>query len=159
MRTVETQAAARTQLLRHFTETLCALPPEVSLALRHPDLPHAVLHGGVVLSGDLNHPDGWATFDIRYWILGTTPNTCDRYFDLVTGAWREWGWASRDEGDARIRMGWADTPAGYGFALTRSVNGYLSMAGSTPLFLRDSVVGEPMPTRIAWRNGEAVSSL
>ncbi|QHC23437.1 hypothetical protein [Streptomyces sp. GS7] len=136
------------------------LPPELSLALRHPDLPRAGLHGGVVLSEDLNHPDdGWATFNIRYWMLGTTPNTCDRYFDLVTGVWREWGWTIRDEGDARTRTGWADAPDGYGLTLTRSVNGYLSMGGWTPLFLRDSVVGEPMPRRIAWRNGEAVSSL
>ncbi|WP_141720798.1 hypothetical protein [Streptomyces sp. Ncost-T10-10d] len=83
-------------------------------------------------------------------MLGTTPDTRDRYFDLVTGVWREWGWATRDGGAARTLTGW-DTPDGYGLALTRSVNGYLSMAGSAPLFLRDSVVGEPMPTRIAWR--------
>lgn len=160
VRTVRTQAEARAQLLRHFTATLRALPPELSLALRHPDLPHAGLHRGVVLSEDLNHPDdGWATFDIRYWVLGTTPDTCDGYFDLVTGVWREWGWATRDGGAARTDTGWADTPDGYSLVLTRSVNGYLSMAGSTPLFLRDSVVGEPMPTRIAWRDGEAVSSL
>lgn len=98
-------------------------------------------------------------FDVRYWVLGTAPDTRDRYFDLVTGVWREWGWATRHGGAAGTRTGWADTPDGYGLALTRSVNGHLSMAGSTPLFLRDSVVGEPMPTRIAWRDGEAVSSL
>jgi hypothetical protein len=90
VRTARTQAQARTQLLWHFTQTLRALPPGLSLALRHPDLPRAALHRGVVLSEDLNHPDdGWATFDIRYWVLGTTPDTCDRYYDLVTGVWRE----------------------------------------------------------------------
>nr|WP_148085566.1 hypothetical protein [Streptomyces sp. CEV 2-1] len=165
---IEAKAADVLKFLIHFvdSELLPRLNPpdgetaELSLALRHPDLPHAGLHRGVVLSEDLNHPDdGWATFDVRYWVWGTAPDTRDRYFDLVTEVWREWGWATRDGGAARTRTGWADTPDGYGLALTRSVNGYLSMAGSTPLFLRDSVVGEPMPTRIAWRDGEAVSSL
>ncbi|MFI6062810.1 hypothetical protein [Streptomyces sp. NPDC051286] len=91
-------------------------------------------------------------------MLGTTPDTSDRFFDLVTGVWCEWNWATREEGHAPTRTSRADAPDGYTLVLTRSVNGYLSMAGSTPLFLRDSVAGDPMPTRMARQDGEAVSS-
>ncbi|GAA3481696.1 hypothetical protein GCM10018966_062270 [Streptomyces yanii] len=154
VRTMRAQAQARTRLLRHFTDTLRALPPELSLALQHPDLPHAGLHRGVVLSEDLNHPDdGWATFNIRYWVLGTTPDTSDRYFDLVTGVWREGDSATRDEGPAPTHTSWADAPDGHTLVLTRSVNDYLSMADATPLFLRDSVAGSRCRHRLRGRTG------
>lgn len=42
-----------------FTETLRALPLELSSELRHPDLPHAFLRRGVVPSEGLNHSDGF----------------------------------------------------------------------------------------------------
>lgn len=149
MNTVSTQAQARAQLLRHFTRTQSALPPELSLALRHPDLPRAVLHHGVVLPEELNDPEnGWATFDICYWLLGTTPDTCDRSFGLVTGVWRGWGWPTTEIPTPRARWAQAHTPDGYTLAVQQSLNGYLSMAGSTPLFRRDTAEGDPLPTAI-----------
>lgn len=146
---VTTQAAARAELLRHFTETLAALPTELALALRHPDLPKAVLHPGVTLPWNENDPDDILEFfDIAYWVLGTTPDTSDRYFDLVMRAWAERGWATRTEEDSPPRTGDAQTSDGYGLTITQSVDGYLSMSGSTPPFAFDSAEGSPLPTRI-----------
>ncbi|WP_433564585.1 hypothetical protein ACQP1O_04255 [Nocardia sp. CA-151230] len=149
MPTATTQSAARAQLLRHFGETLRALPVELSLALRHPDLPKAVFHRGVTLPWDGSDPDNPLVFlDIRYWVLGTTPETSDRYLDLVLRAWSEQGWSTSSEPDEFPRVGYAHTPDGYSFALTQSVNGYLSLAGSTPPFDPDSEAGEPLPAVI-----------
>ncbi|MEV6771257.1 hypothetical protein AB0N05_21820 [Nocardia sp. NPDC051030] len=144
-----TQAAARAQLLRHFTETLRALPAELALTLRHPDLPAAALHRGVNLPWDESDPDNpLEFFDIRYWVLGTTPDTSDRYFDLVLSAWGAQGWSTRTDRDSRPRTAYARTSDGYGLTVTQSVNGYLSMAGSTPPFAPDSDEGGPLPTGI-----------
>lgn len=144
-----TQAAIRAQLLRHFTATLRAVPAELALTLRHPDLPKAAFHHGVTLSWDQSDPDNVLEFfDIRYWVLGTTPDTSDRYFDLVMRAWDDQGWATRNDRDSRPRNGYTQTPDGYGLAITQSLNGYLSIAGATPPFAPDSAVGDPLPTRI-----------
>ncbi|MET9485809.1 hypothetical protein [Nocardia sp. NPDC006630] len=149
MPSATTQGEIRAQLLRHFTETLRAVPAELALALRHPDLPAAAFHRGVRLPWDESDPDNLLEFfDIRYWVLGTTPDTSDRYFDLVLRAWREQGWAIRTDDDARPRTGYTQTHDGYGLTLTQSVNGYLSMAGSTPSFAPDSDEGSPLPARI-----------
>ncbi|MFI6870195.1 hypothetical protein [Nocardia sp. NPDC050406] len=149
MPTATTQAAAREQLLRHFTEILRALPSELALALRHPDLPKAAFHHGVNLPWDESDPDNPLEFlDIRYWVLGTTPDSSDRYFDLVLRAWREQGWETRSAGDARPRTGYARTSDGYGLTLTQSVNGYLSMSGTTPPFVPDPADTSSFPTEI-----------
>ncbi|WHM40795.1 hypothetical protein [Streptomyces sp. BPTC-684] len=149
MSPAETQAAIRAQLLRHFTATLRALPAELALALRHPDLPTATFHRGVNLPWDPNDPDSLLEcFDIRYWVLGTTPDTSDRYFDLVMRAWTDQGWVTRSDRNSRPRSGYTQTPEGYGLSLTQSVNGYLSMSGATPPFAPDSAAGDPLPVRI-----------
>lgn len=147
---VATQAEARAQLLRHFTGTLRALPAELALALWHPDLPKARFHDGVTLPANQIDADIvlFASFDIRYWVLGTTPETCDQYFDAVMRVWSDQGWPTRTLSTSRPLAGNARTPDGYGFSLTQSVSGYLSMAGSTPLFVAESDTGDPFPTRI-----------
>ncbi|MGV9663631.1 hypothetical protein ACWDUL_25825 [Nocardia niigatensis] len=148
MPTATTQAAARAQLLRHLSETLRELP-ELALVLRHPDLPKAQFHAGVTLPWDDSDPDNPLIFlDIRYWVLGATPETSDQDFDLMLRGWQDRGWATSTEHDARPRIGYARTPDGYTFALTQSVNGYLSLAGSTPPFDPESKAGEPLPARI-----------
>ncbi|MVU78977.1 hypothetical protein GPX89_17200 [Nocardia sp. ET3-3] len=149
MPTATTRAAARAQLLRHFEATLRVLPVELALTLRHPDLPTAPFHSGVDMSWDDSDPDNPLKFlNIRYWMLGTTPETSDRSFDLVLRAWSEQGWSIDYNPEAFPRGGYAHTPDGYDFALTQSVNGYLSLAGSTPPFEPDSETDDPMPARI-----------
>ncbi|BAW04276.1 hypothetical protein [Nocardia seriolae] len=149
MPTATTRAAARAQLLHHFEATLRALPAEVGLALRHPDLPKAVFHSGVDLSWDGNDPDNPLRFlDIRYWVVGAAPAESDRYFDLVLRAWAEQGWSADEEPDAVPRLGYTRTPDGFGFSLTQSLSGYLSLAGTTPPFELDSDAGEPLPALI-----------
>lgn len=144
-----TQATVRAQLLRHFTTTLQALPAGTALVLRHPDLPRAALHNGITLPWDASDPDdALEFFDIRYWLLGTTPDTSDAYFDLVLRTWSEKGWATRTDRDARPRTGYAETPDGYGLTVTQSINGYLSLAGSTPAFPAGSDEGDPPALRI-----------
>ncbi|MBF6327534.1 hypothetical protein [Nocardia transvalensis] len=142
-----TQAAAREQLLRYYTETLRILPPELALTLRHPDLPNAVLHRGVTLPWNDSDPDNVLEFfTISYWVLGTTPDTCDRYFDLVIRAWEQQGWPTQT--DENPRSADTRTPDGYGFTLIQSVNGYLSLSGATPSFEPDAEEATPYPTRI-----------
>ncbi|MEU7633773.1 hypothetical protein AB0C34_27980 [Nocardia sp. NPDC049220] len=144
-----TQATARAQLLGHFTETLRILPAESALALRHPDLPVAGFHHGVTLPFDEDDPDSVLEFfDISYWVIGATPTNSDQYFDLMIRAWRDHGWTTRTDRNTRPRTGYARTFAGYGLTVTQSVNGYLSMSGSTPPFASDSVEGSPLPPQI-----------
>lgn len=144
-----TQPEARAQLLRHFTETLRILPIEFALALRHPDLPKAWLHHGVTLPYQYNDLDVVSEFfDITYWVIGTTPDTADRYFDLVMRAWGDQGWETRIDRNSRPRVGHVRTSDGYGLAIRQTVNGYLSMSGSTPPFASGSVEGNPLPSRI-----------
>ncbi|MFJ4658122.1 hypothetical protein ACIP5Y_43220 [Nocardia sp. NPDC088792] len=144
-----TQAAARAQLQRHFAETLRALPAGLALVQWHPELPKAGLPRGVTLPWDESDPDDVLEFfDLGYWVLGTTPDTSDRYFDLILEVWRELGWPTRTDRDARPRTGYGSTPDGYGLTVTQSINGYLSLAGSTPPFPAGSDEGDPPPLRI-----------
>ncbi|MER5302527.1 hypothetical protein ABT039_24100 [Streptomyces lasiicapitis] len=146
-----TQAAVRAQLLRHYTETLAALPAELALVRSHPDLPKAVFHGYTAPHDyDPIHDYDWLweKFSIGYWLLGTTPESCERYFDLVLGVWSDRGWLTGTTGTSRPRSGGAKIPGGYGLGVTQSMNGYLSIVGSTPPFPVDSAAGDPLPDRI-----------
>lgn len=160
---IVTQAAARAQLLRHLTETLRSLPAELSLALWHPDLPKARLHDGVTLFGSPFDDDddeagsadgqGWdigrsAVFDIRYWMVGTTPDTSGTYLDLVMRAWGDRGWTTQASRDSMPLAGYAQSPDDYGFSVLQSINGYLSVSGTTPTFVFDANPGDPFPDRI-----------
>ncbi|MFC5747945.1 hypothetical protein [Actinomadura rugatobispora] len=143
-----TEAAARAQLLRHFVRTLRALPAGSALARRHPDLPKAGLHGGITSAVDADDPDHLAFFDIAYWVIGATPQNSDRYFELVLDAWREKGWPTRTDRDTSPRAGYTRTTDGFGISVRQSVDGYLSVSGTTPLFGADSDKGRPLPPRI-----------
>lgn len=146
--TATTQAVARARLLGYFTETLRALPSGSALVLRHPDLPKAVFHHGVTLSDDYGRDETRRFFDIAYWVLGATAETSDQYLDLTMRSWRDQGWATEFRAKPPVSAGYARTSDGYGFAIRRSLNGYLSMAGTTPVFAADSPEGDPMPGRI-----------
>ncbi|WP_040790840.1 hypothetical protein [Nocardia paucivorans] len=143
-----TQAAARAQLLRHFTETLRALPMESALALQHPDFPMAGFHHGVILPFDEDPDATLEFFDISYWVIGATPDTSDRYFDQVMHVWHAQGRTTRTDRNTRPRTGYTRTSDGYGLTITQSVNGYLSLSGSTPPFVHGSIEGDPLPARI-----------
>ncbi|MFE3179228.1 hypothetical protein ACFXPA_23545 [Amycolatopsis sp. NPDC059090] len=142
-----TQAEARARLLGHFTETLRALPPGSALVRRHPDLPNAAFHRGVTLSDDFGLDETRRFFDIAYWVLGATAATADQYLDLTMRSWRDRGWATEFLEDPPP-AGYASTSDGYGFAIRCSIDGYLSMAGTTPVFAADSPEGDPLPDRI-----------
>lgn len=140
-----TQEAAKARLRTHFAEILRCLPPGTALVLRHPELPGAVFHHGVTLSCDYGLDESRRFLDIRYWLLGAGPENCARYFGLVTGYWEARGWTRTSSPDS---AGYADAPDGYGFSITQSVNGYLSVSGSTTPFPAGSAEGDPMPDRI-----------
>ncbi|MFD0351300.1 hypothetical protein ACFQ0M_45240 [Kitasatospora aburaviensis] len=96
---IVSRAAACAQLLRHFTETLRTWPAGTALALRHPDLPKAVLHGGVTMGLALDFDeegpdDASAVFTIRYWVIGATPRT-------PTGTSTSWWRRGRPTGGRR----------------------------------------------------------
>ncbi|MGW4400451.1 hypothetical protein ACWEHA_34595 [Amycolatopsis nivea] len=146
--TTTTQAAVRAQLLEHFTETLRALPSGSALVLRHPDLPKAVFHNGVTMSSDYGRDETWRFFDIAYWVLGATPETSDQYLELIMRSWRDRDWATTFHENPPVSAGYGRTSDGYGFAIRRSINGYLSLAGATPVFAADSPEGDPLPGRI-----------
>lgn len=149
-----THATARAQVLEYLISTLRSLPAELALSLRHPDLPHAALHHGVTLPSDPCDPDeAFGCLDIRYWVLGTTPDAADHYTDLVLQAWEALGWEPRNDRDAHPRSAYARTPDGYALTLTQSVNGYLSVAGTTPPFARDSAAEAPFPSRLVSGRG------
>ncbi len=85
-------------------------------------------------------------FSIGYWMIGTTPDTVGRYFDLVVRAWTEFGWPTRTDPDHfRTRAADTHTPDGYELAIQRSVNGWLSLSGSTCPFPVGSTAGDPLP--------------
>ncbi|MFF8918344.1 hypothetical protein ACF08M_34860 [Streptomyces sp. NPDC015032] len=162
---IVTQATARAQLLRHLTETLRALPAELSLALWHPDLPKARMHDGVTLFGspfDDDDADGdeggdigrSAVFDIRYWVVGTTPDTSGVYLDMVMRVWSDRGWTTRTSRDSPPLHGVAHSPDGCGFSIWQSINGYLSMSGTTATFIVDPNPKAPFPDRIDHSAGE-----
>ncbi|MFF0628743.1 hypothetical protein [Streptomyces sp. NPDC004296] len=166
---IVTQGAARAQLLRHLTEMLRALPAELSLALWHPDLPKARMHDGVTLAGsrfddaesdvDADGDEGGdvgrsAVFDIGYWVVGTTPDTSGRHLDMVLRVWNERGWTTRTFRDSPPLHGFARSPDGYGFGVRQSINGYLSMSGTTPAFMVAPNPEAPFPERIDHPAGE-----
>lgn len=143
-----TQAEVRARLLGHFAETLRALPSGSALVLLHPDLPKARFHRGVTLSDDYGRDETRRFFDIAYWVLGATAETSDQYLDLTMRSWRERGWATEFFAEPPPSAGYASTSDGYGFAIRRSLEGYLSIAGTTPVFAADSPEGDPLPDRI-----------
>ncbi|WP_158684490.1 hypothetical protein [Amycolatopsis orientalis] len=142
-----TQAVVRARLLSHFTETLRALPSGSALVLRHPDLPNAVFHSGLTLADDYGRDETRRFFDIAYWVLGATAETSGQYLDLTMRSWRARGWATEFRANPPS-AGYARTSDGYGFAIRCSINGYVSMAGTTPVFAADSPEGDPFPCRI-----------
>ncbi|MEV6430374.1 hypothetical protein [Nocardia sp. NPDC051463] len=149
---VATEAAARQQLHLYFIETLRMLPPELSLALHNPAIPKARFGIGITMPCDDDRDDndetGQKYFDISYWITGTTPDTSDAYFDLVTKVWNSLGRPVRTDRKSRPRAAFTRTADGYGLTLQQSVNGYLSLSGSTPPFPSDALGGSPLPTTI-----------
>lgn len=154
---VTTQASVRARLRLDLTDTVRMLPAGLALVLGHPDLPKAWLGSGVSLPvnefdlDDVDDPDVvLAVFTILYWVLGAVPETADRCFDLVVRTWAERHWPTRTDRNSRpcVGHGHARTPEGYEFAVVQSVNGYLSVSGTTPTFTRDSTEGSPFPPRI-----------
>lgn len=146
MSSESTQAAARKQLYRHFVRTLRALPVESALSLLHPDLPRARLHNGVTLPWDVTDPNiDSVFFDIAYWITGTAPDDTDRYFELIVRSWNAFGWPTRIEGDTPPRAAYTRTSDHFGMSVRQTVDGYLSLAGSTPPFAPDTAEGTPLP--------------
>ncbi|WP_143203605.1 hypothetical protein [Streptomyces sp. CB01580] len=164
MLSIVTQAASRAELLRHLTETLRALPAELSLALWHPDLPKARMHDGVTPFGspfddDADADEGGdvgrsAVFDIRYWVVGTTPESSGAYLDMVMRVWSDWGWTTRTSKVSPSLDKFAHSPDGYGFSVRQRINGYLSMSGTTPTFMVDPNPTDPFPARIDHPAGE-----
>lgn len=148
MPTESTQAAARDQLHRCFIRTLRMLPPELALALYNPELPLAHFHNGVVLPCNDNGDVVLQFFDISYWITGTTPNSINSCFELVVWAWNYYGWRTRTDQNSRPRTAFTQTPDYYELTLQQSINGYLSISGSTPPFSLDSIEGNPLPQLI-----------
>ncbi|MBY8860887.1 hypothetical protein K7711_30735 [Nocardia sp. CA2R105] len=150
-----TQAAARNQLHRYLVRTLRALPAELSIALRHPQLPRARLHGGVTMPfGDDGREIVSEYFTIGYWVIGTTPDTAGEYFDSVVRSWAEFGWPTRaDRSGSRTRAADTRTPDDFQLHIQRSANGYLSLSGSTPPFPVGSVAGDPLPQVIEHPTG------
>ncbi|MFD0360060.1 hypothetical protein ACFQZZ_01175 [Nocardia sp. GCM10030253] len=146
-----TEAAARRHLHEYFIETLRTLPPKLSLALYNPAIPTARLGTGITMPcNDDDDSDGIGPkyFDISYWLVGTTPDASDAHFDLVTKAWNSMGWGVQTERNSRPRAAFTRTPDGYGLSIQQSVNGYLSLSGSTPPFPPGTAGGNPLPTTI-----------
>lgn len=153
---VDTEAGARQQLHTYFLDTLRILPTTFSLARCHPELPpHKCLHPGITAPcNDDEDSDGNGPryFDISYWIVGVALDVSDEYFDRIIGGWSKIGWQPRALRDTRRRVAYARTADQYGLNLIQSIDGYLSLAGSTPAFPADAVGGEPMPEAIAHPN-------
>lgn len=146
MRSEITQSTARKQLYRYFVRTLRALPAELALSLFHPEIPQAQLHNGVALPcEDTDQEFDSEFFDIAYWVTGTTPDTVDEYFDLIVRSWNEFGWPTRTDRSSRPRAAYTRTSDRFGLSVRQSVDGSLSISGSTPPFAADSAVGKPLP--------------
>jgi hypothetical protein len=150
-----TQAAARDQLHRYIIQTLHALPAKLSLSLQHPDLPRALLHRGVTMPfADDGRDVVSEYFTIGYWMVGITPDAVGAFFDLVVRSWNDFGWPTRvDRSDSGTRAADTHTPDDYQLHIQRSVNGYLSLSGSTPPFPVGSVAGDPLPQVIEHSTG------
>ncbi|MFC5887437.1 hypothetical protein RMN57_22905 [Kitasatospora sp. CM 4170] len=148
-----TESAARAQLLQHLTETLRNLPAGSALVRLHPDLPKAAFNAGATVRfehdlADVDETIVPARFNIAYWVSGLSPADSDRNFDLLLEAWRDSGWRTNATRDAGPRAGYADTIDGFHLALQQSVQGYLSLHGSTPRFWPGPDEGSPLPDRI-----------
>ncbi|MFE7802176.1 hypothetical protein [Nocardia sp. NPDC057440] len=145
-----TEAMARRRLHQYFIETLHMLPPNFTLSLHNPAAPLARFHTGITLPCDDNDDDGIGPkyFDISYWILGSTPETSDLHFDLLVRGWRQRGWTTKPDRDARPRAAYTRTPDSYGLTIQQSINGYLSLSGSTPPFPSDTAGANPLPATI-----------
>jgi hypothetical protein len=144
-----TQAAAREQLYRYFVLTLRTLPVGSVLALAHPELPHAQLHSGVTLPvNDFAAEVDAEFFDIAYWVIEAPSEVRSDYFELIVQSWNRFGWPTRTERDTRPRAAYTRTPDRTGLSVRESVDGFVSLSGSTPPFAGGSPVGRPLPEAI-----------
>ncbi|MFI2232505.1 hypothetical protein [Nocardia testacea] len=144
-----TQIKAREQLQRHLLRTLGALPAGSALSLLHPELPQTRLHSGVVLPvGDSAGQVDAEFFDIAYWLVAATPGAESRYFDLVVRSWERFGWPTRTDRDSRPRAAYTRTPDRVGLSVQESVDGFVSLSGSTAPFAVGSAAGPPFPELI-----------
>ncbi|WP_416564718.1 hypothetical protein [Nocardia testacea] len=140
-----TQAAAGRRLYRHFLRTLRALPEGAVLSLVHPELPNAYLHSGVTLPVDDSAAE---FFDIAYWVVAAGTEKESDYFDLIVRAWGRFGWPARIDRDSRPRAAYARTPDRGGLSVRESVDGFVSLSGSTTPFAVGSPVGPAFPESI-----------
>lgn len=144
-----TQAAAREQLYRHFLRTLHSLPAGAVLSASHPELPEARLHPGVILPVDDSATEVDAEFfDIAFWVVAPPPGTESEYFDLIVQAWDRFGWPTRTDRDSRPRAAYTRTPDHVGLSVRESVDGFVSLSGSTVPFAVGSPAGPPLPELI-----------
>ncbi|ONM49254.1 hypothetical protein [Nocardia donostiensis] len=144
------ESIARQQLYRYFLDTLRMLPVELSLSVHNAAVPTAAFDVGTTLPCD-DSDDGRTGplyFDISYWLIGTTPASSDAVIDLVVGAWAALGWRTRTGRTTRPRSAFCRTPDYYGLAVQQSVDGHLSLSGSTPPFPPDTAGGAPLPRTI-----------
>jgi hypothetical protein len=144
-----TQATAQKRLYRQLVRTLRSLPAGAALSLAHPDLRQAHLHSGVSLPVDDSADEVDSEFfDIAYWVIGATPCVASEYFDLIVRSWIQSGWPTRTDRDSRPRAAYTRAPDGVGLSVRESVNGYVSLSGSTPPFAVGSPSGPPFPESI-----------
>ncbi|MGW5385181.1 hypothetical protein [Nocardia sp. NPDC003963] len=144
-----TQTRARERLYRHFVRTLRSLPAGSALSLSHPDLPEAQMHAGVILPvGDYTAEADTEFFDIAYWVVAASPETEHDYFDLIVQSWNRFGWPIRIERASRPRAAYTRTPDRSGLSVRESVDGFVSLSGSTAPFAVGSPAGRPLPESI-----------
>ncbi|WP_416564716.1 hypothetical protein [Nocardia testacea] len=144
-----TQAQARKTLYGHLLGTLRLLPAGSALSLVHPDIPRARLHGGVTLPDIGTGTDApTEVFDISYWVTGIEPEAGGHSFDFVVDSWRRAGWPTRTDRDSAPRAGYTKTPDGFGLSVRESVDGDVSLSGTTPPFLAGSQAGPAFPESI-----------
>ncbi|WP_280433857.1 hypothetical protein [Nocardia carnea] len=140
------QATAREQLLRYLLRTLQILPAESALSLVHPAIPQARLHRGVTLPAGDNEPQVVAEFfDIAYWIIGITVDAGGGCFDRIVRCWSDAGWPTGSDRDIPPRSAYTRTPDGFGLSVRQSVDGFVSLSGSTPPFPLGGTGTTPFP--------------
>ncbi len=144
-RGVQGEREARLRLYWYFRETLRLLPPELSLSVEHPELPHARFRAGITLPVGDDDESELENFDICYWVVGSAPEESDRHFRDVVRVWRDLGWPLRVHRDRRPRTTAARTGEGYSFSVAQSAEGYLSLSGVTPPYYAEPVPGRPFP--------------
>ncbi|MGW1741599.1 hypothetical protein ACWCPQ_22665 [Nocardia sp. NPDC001965] len=149
MKPESTQSAAREQLCRYLVHTLRSLPAGCTLSLSHPELPHAHLHSGVALPVDDSATEIDAEFfDIGYWVVPVQTAVAGSCFDLIVQCWVRLGWPIRTDRDSPPRAAYTRTPDHFGFSVRESVDGYVSLSGSTAPFAVGSPIGRPLPELI-----------